>query len=395
MGSAMSTWTVGELPFVFSMQSERGNAGFPEFLPFCLEVNMKDGFLAQVFDKKTEQVLHRAYSHGSELSGLMEESGNGLAYAEDFLSFINKHSPVQGCRLLEIGCGTGYLLSRLNDLGAEGIGLEPGSHGAAGMSKYGVNILDDFFPSSQLGGKFDLLVSFCVLEHISDPKVFLEAIRSQVADQGRVVLAVPRCEPYLNHGDISFLFHEHWNYFTKKSLKRFLKSVFGGEPVVVDAQYGGSIYAAVKVSGEQKPDLVCEEAMAEEMQQFIQFKELAKKCTERVWSVLEEGWSRGETIGIYVPWRAVNVLSVYHQKVQQKALRFFDDNPRLKESYYPGFDASVETLDDLLANPPDRLLVVSNTFGDAIISKLRARGVSLPIHTWDDFFGKASNEAPV
>ena len=91
-------------------------------------------------------------------------------------------------------------------------------------------------------------------------------------------------------------------------------------------------------------------------------------------------------MGVYVPWRAVNVLGMHHDRVQEGGLRFFDDNPCLKGTYYPGFSIGVEGREDLIDNPPDRILVMSYTFGEEIACKLKDEGLTIPIHTWTDLF---------
>ena len=385
----MTSWQVGMLPFVFSIQKQPGNSGFPEFLPFTLGMDSRDGTFIQIFDPAIEMVLKRAYASGSMLSGLMDEGGIGQRYAEDYLNFIGQTvPPLKGKRVLDIGCGTGYLLSRMKKLGAEVIGLEPGMHGAEGARRHQVPIIRDYFPSHQVGGRFDLISAFGLLEHIVDPERVLLKMKGQLAEDGWLVLGVPDCEPYLTAGDISLFFHEHWNYFTRRSITSLVGRVFGGAVAVKRAGFGGSLYVAVqntKASAGPPGEGGGREAAVSG--EFCEYVALAKRRIQCFWSRMEEAWANGEMVGIYVPWRAVNILALRPNRIPQGGLRFFDDNPLLHGTYYPGFPIPVESRQQLVSNPPDRLFIMSNTFSSEIERQLRSANLTMPMHTWEQLFG--------
>ena len=164
------SWNVGALPFVWGPLAAPTNAhGLPTSLPFALEISPDTGALVQSPNEKVSGALSRAYSEGSLMVGLMDEEGIGREYAEDFLRFLTSHVPrgaLSGMRVLEIGCGTGYLLHRLRLLGADVWGVEPGAHGQAGARKYELPVVRDFFPSNEIRGTFDLVIMYAVLEHL-------------------------------------------------------------------------------------------------------------------------------------------------------------------------------------------------------------------------------------
>ena len=383
----MTSWQVGNLPFVFSTQKKPGNSGFPEFLPFRLCIDEKDGTFIQLYDAGVEAVLGKAYASGSMLSGLMDEGGIGQRYAEDYLEFICAMAPsFRGSRIMDIECGTGYLLSRLKALGADVIGLEPGAHGVEGSIRHQVPIIRDYFPSPQVRGKFDMISAFGLLEHIVDPEAILFKMKEQLADNGWLILGVPDCEPYLTAGDISLFFHEHWNYFTRHSITRLASRVFGEHPIVKRSGFGGSLYAGVqkspKPSGHQEEPIKVNARQPE----FAAFVAKAKDRITRFWELMGKAWAAGETVGIYVPWRALNVLSLRPARIPLGPMRFFDDNPLLHGTFYPGFPISVESREQLVARPPDRLLIMSNTFAVEILRQLRAENLSIPIHTWGELY---------
>ena len=99
----------------------------------------------------------------------------------------------QGARVLDIGCGPGYLLAGLARRGLECIGTEISDHAAARARQLpGVRIevgelTDLCFPT----GHFDLIVLWQVLEHLADVNRTFQEVRRIVRSGGLVVISTP------------------------------------------------------------------------------------------------------------------------------------------------------------------------------------------------------------
>ena len=378
-------WAIGSLPFLWTpLTTPDDGQGLPERLPFALRLHPATGTLMQAALPEVAAALTRAYEAGSVVSGLMEESGIGRRYADDILGFITDVAcpgGVRGQRVLEIGCGSGYLLHRMRELGADVLGVEPGGHGLEAARRYDVPIVRDFFPSPQVPGQFDLIVMYAVLEHIEEPIELLRKLRGRLTPGGRLVLSVPDCEPYIRSGDLSILIHEHWSYFTPAALHDTLAAA-GFEPEnLTSAGFGGSVYAVAcdgSVERTVQPEVLAERAAA-----AVRYRELAEKQVQRLAEWVASGSANGATVGIYVPGRAINALAL--AGTVEGRCRFFDDDPRLHGTYLPGFPAPIESREQFIADPPDRLLIMSRTFGPAIAEALRpAAGGRTAIELWSD-----------
>jgi len=101
-------------------------------------------------------------------------------------------------RVLDVGCGTGYLLERLAGRGFSGVGvdLSPKSveHAQARLRAIGA---DDRL-RAEVGsayeppeGPFDLITLTDVLEHLEDPRACLRALRARLAPGGLIVVSTP------------------------------------------------------------------------------------------------------------------------------------------------------------------------------------------------------------
>jgi len=233
-------WNVGALPFYYTPLRRPTNDDLPDHLPFALDMDYRTGTLVQVPNKEVSDALSQAYSKGSMPTGMMDEEGIGKEYAEDFLAFLQQRADACSKRgsVLEIGCGTGYLLYRLKLLGADVLGLEPGPHGQDGSKRFGIPIIKDFFPSPKIAGEFDLVVLFSVLEHVESPSGFLGSVLPLVKENGRIAISVPDCEPYMGAGDISMLYPEHLSYYTQTTLRNSVKASMGLETEVEKASFG-------------------------------------------------------------------------------------------------------------------------------------------------------------
>lgn len=242
-------YNIGELPFYYTALLEPSNPeDLPNKLMFALAQD-DNGIIRQMPSENEENFLNIAYQKGSQISGLMDEHGIGRLYADDFIKYISKGEPnIFGKKILEIGCGNGYLLHELQKLGGKVFGIEPGIHGIDGKEKWGVPILTDFFNPNKITERYDIVIFYAVLEHIRDTKKFLQDVKSILNSGGKIFLAVPDCEPYIKMGDISILIHEHWSYFTRDTLEILVKkNGLTGE--IVNSKFAGALYAQLYAGG--------------------------------------------------------------------------------------------------------------------------------------------------
>ncbi|MBE9178294.1 methyltransferase domain-containing protein [Oculatella sp. LEGE 06141] len=110
---------------------------------------------------------------------------------------------LQGCQyILEIGAGRGTFIERLRgDMGidAQGIELNQSALQYAHERNIPVEQFDLYDFAQQQAGHFDAVCSFQVLEHVSDPKGFLEASIQLLKPGGKLILAVPNFESFPKH----------------------------------------------------------------------------------------------------------------------------------------------------------------------------------------------------
>jgi SAM-dependent methyltransferase len=107
-------------------------------------------------------------------------------------------------RVLEIGCARGTFIQKINEMGAEGTGLELNSAAATECRKNGLQVFEKtveaFSASQEYAGTFDLVCSFQVVEHISNIRSFVEASLKLLKPGGRMVIGVPNNDSFMLKG---------------------------------------------------------------------------------------------------------------------------------------------------------------------------------------------------
>jgi 2-polyprenyl-3-methyl-5-hydroxy-6-metoxy-1,4-benzoquinol methylase len=354
---------LGLLPFHIGAQPAPTNQDFPDVLPFEVGIQTGMKLLIQVPNQEVTEHLRRAYAAGSMIGTPLGEDGIARRYAEDFLTFVTRSLPGRvGSRLLEIGCGSGYLLSRLKQQGFNVLGFEPGIQGQMGAERYGVEIVQEAFPGAAMAPKdgFDLIVHYGVLEHMEDPSDFLRSQIEWLSEAGHIIFAVPDCQGYIQRGDVSMLNHEHWSYFTSQSLRNIAGQA-GVEILRMEkAGFGGVLYCLARSSGkpiEEVGEAGLSEAYAERVATTLaKARAFFGRC------MLEK-----RSLGIMCPGRAINLIQLVRP---ENRLRFFDDDRSLHGKFYPPIDVPVESRQALLDKPVDELLIMSSTFGEHLRSEL-------------------------
>ena len=140
---------------------------------------------------------------------------------------VIKHGLMSGGKILEIGCGQGWLLEELKKEGFNVVGIEPSVSGSVIAAQKGLNIINDKFPSEQLkDDKYHLIILSQVLEHIKDPELFIDKIMKILCPKGKVLFVQTNWQglmPRLFKSTwYAWVPDQHYWHFTPKGLTYIL-----------------------------------------------------------------------------------------------------------------------------------------------------------------------------
>lgn len=101
----------------------------------------------------------------------------------------------EGARVLDIGCGAGAFLEKMQHLGFEIHGTEiPGKVVSRASEVNNMNLHIGFFEQINFECKFELITLWHVIEHLKNPKEVLTKSFNLCHENGTIVIALPNVE---------------------------------------------------------------------------------------------------------------------------------------------------------------------------------------------------------
>ncbi|HHV49588.1 MAG TPA: class I SAM-dependent methyltransferase [Rhodocyclaceae bacterium] len=152
-----------------------------------------------------------------------QERERHLADIQAELSFINA---LPTGRMLDIGCGLGFLLSGVK-AGWERHGVEISAFAARHAQDHGQIFQGRLEDAAYPNEHFDLVVLYHVIEHVHDPLALLKEIRRILKPSGWLILGTPDFDSGAarRFGANYRLLHDitHVSLFSNESMHRFLR----------------------------------------------------------------------------------------------------------------------------------------------------------------------------
>lgn len=210
--------------------------------------------------------------------------------ASDHLSWTLKLGPLQGARVLDIGCGTGEtgeFLSR--NFGCEIVGVEPHPKAARIARSRGHEIHQgtlETFGSDEL---FDVALLIHVLEHLADPLASLRRVHRRLRPGGHLVVALPNAGSWERRAFGAFWdgwdIPRHVHHFHPPSLRYLLRAM---DFEVVDFSY--------------EWDSLFSRSMANRLRQNLPYSERVLKFRavlfEAIWGLLQSLLKRSSALQV-------------------------------------------------------------------------------------------------
>lgn len=143
-----------------------------------------------------------------------------------YLKTITRHvKPDQNKLLIDIGSNYGSLLEVANEAGFHSIGLEKNKYLLEMGKKRGLDVYNTDLAELSVSNPISVVTALHVLEHLVDPKKFLETIFNRLEPNGFLLIGVPNIESYLAKKDglsWKYIAYEHLFYFSPKVLSKLL-----------------------------------------------------------------------------------------------------------------------------------------------------------------------------
>jgi len=128
-------------------------------------------------------------------------------------------------RMLEIGCGDGYLLDHAKNMFDKVVGIEPTRRNAATAAARGLDIRQMLMGHGAVveGSPFDYFCCFHVMEHVTQISSVLKGVFDVLSEDAVGIIEVPATEAAIEQQRFGDFMPDHLNYFTEGSLRTALE----------------------------------------------------------------------------------------------------------------------------------------------------------------------------
>lgn len=116
---------------------------------------------------------------------------NSAALLARYAAFLDRHRPLRGAHVLDVGCGDSPAADVFAAAGAVYTGLEPSAAPRERLAARGVRVVADL---GEVDADVDVVTLFEVLEHLPDPHAVLGAVRERLPEHGVLFLTTPNAD---------------------------------------------------------------------------------------------------------------------------------------------------------------------------------------------------------
>lgn len=124
-----------------------------------------------------------------------QEGEVSVVFARHRAAYAYARSFVEGKTVIDVGCGTGYGCALLAERAARVLGIDFNADAVAySRTHYGApNVQFEQADARTLARaeRFDVAVSFQVIEHVADTRAFVERMKQVVKPGGRILISTP------------------------------------------------------------------------------------------------------------------------------------------------------------------------------------------------------------
>jgi SAM-dependent methyltransferase len=314
-------------------------------------------------------------------------SSSWLEHARRYAEMISDRLRLgPGKLVVELGSNDGYLLQAFVERDIAALGIEPAGNVAEVAVERGVPTVVAFFGADTArrltaeGRRADLLVANNVLAQVPDLNDFVAGMRLLLAPGGIATIEVPHLMRLLDRNQFDTIYHEHYSYFSLRTLQRILSAhaltIFDVDELPT---HGGSlrVYAA-HANGNGRPadagvaDLVAREDAAglSTPTPYDSFAARVEETKRRLLEVLIAIRREGKSVAGYgAPGKGNTLLN--YCGIRADLMEYtVDRNPYKQGRFLPGTHIPIAHPSTIEERRPDYILILPWNLKDEIIEQL-------------------------
>ena len=315
------------------------------------------------------------------------ETASTLGLGEHFKdcakNVMEKYDPRVGGLVLDIGSNDGILLKYFKEYGMEILGIDPMPGIAEKASADGVPTLPDFFDeefAKGLKNKYGIPSIICsnnLVADTDDLSGFIRGVKQLMDEDSIFFFETFYLYLQIQNHVWDFTYHEHYSYFTVKSLDRYFKKM-GMEliDVIPNLTKGGSMRCTVQLQGGKR-------RAYKSVQEHIKLEDKygfhTKKVFDKYSGKIEKGKQEymdlirnlkddGKKLVGYGA-SATSTTLMYHYEMDDTLDYLVDDFEAKHHLYSPGLHVPVFPSDEIYNNLPDYIVVLAWRYYEKIVER--------------------------
>jgi SAM-dependent methyltransferase len=285
-----------------------------------------------------------------------------------FIESLRRYGPSSG-RVLDIGCGTGYLMQRLKEMGYDAVGIDAHPEAVKQAKDAGFEVLEGRFEEGMYPDEnFDLIIARSILEHTVEPVTLLSTMKNALKPGGVLAIEVPNAGRIIRRNTFGGFGFHHVCYWSVPTLRYAMTlqglDLVGGHEENYIAMFGRK---AEKGEDEMEPVPPGDEYVEMAQEELEQFFDRKERLSEALPELIDKQFADGVVIlGAGTP--TVDLL--YYTGLDSTILKVVTSDKSRHGSVLAGTRFTVEPLEDFDVKQVGAVLVSSDRRREELIERL-------------------------
>lgn len=338
-------------------------------------------FLVQLEEFQSAEKIFTDYAYFSSYSQAW------LEHCKTYANRIIQTIKLNGDSLVvEIASNDGYMLQYFKKENIPVLGIEPAENIAKVAQSKGIETVTDFF-GEQLAKKLvtkgryaDLLIGNNVLAHVPNLNDFVAGLPILLSKDGIITMEFPHLLNLLEQNQFDTIYHEHFSYFSLFTVcQLFLAHGLRVFDVETLPTHGGSIRVYACHENNRRPTSINVNSLLhienlhglKNLQTYSTFEKRIQKTKREILKFLIEGKEKNlSTVAYGAPAKGNTLLN--YCGISTDLIDFtVDKSPYKQNTYLPGSRIPVFSVDNLLREKPDRIIILPWNLKHEILAQLK------------------------
>ena len=307
-------------------------------------------------------------------------------YSKTFFTDAERYLENNNELVIEIASNDGTFLKQFQNNGFNVLGVDPAENIAKLANASGIRTLPYFFNSEKSKkirsryGEAGLIFARNVIPHVPDAKGIIEGIANCLKKGGIGIIEFHRADIILEELHYDSIYHEHFFYYSIKSLTNLLNK-FNLYPFDVGkSPISGGSYVLYFSNIERNKTLKLinnelneKELEIEDFNSWLKFRSRVEKHRSDLKNILNDFKKQGKNIIAYGASARSSTLLNYCQ-ISTETIELIIDQSNYKHGLFTaGTKIPIKSPEDGMQPNPDAILLLAWNFKEEIIEQLKSR----------------------